>query len=222
VDERSQKVQSYFHRSAKEFDKLYHRTGFISYSVNRLFRKALYQRAESALQEILQCKAGSVLDIGSGSGVNAVLFAQNGVQYVLGIDNAKGMVELAKNKCPSKLAKQVSYIEADFFAWEPLEVKFDCVVALGVFDYIDRPDIFLNKMVFCAKKKVLFSVPGKGGFRALQRSLRYRFKDCPVFFYSKSQLEGLIMKYTKSFKIVDVGSSSFLCVLDLKYPEPPK
>jgi len=216
LDERSQKVQSYFHRSAEKFDRLYHQTGFFSYCLNRLFRKALYQRAESALLEILQCGAKSVLDVGSGSGVNAVLFAQNGVQNVLGVDNAQGMVDLAKRKCPPELASHVSYVQADFLTWEPPEAKFDCVVALGVFDYLDLPDIFLKKMVSCAQQKVLFSVPGKGGFRAFQRSLRYRYKNCPLFFYSRSQLEGLMMMHATSFKIIDVGSSSFLCVLDLE------
>jgi len=216
MNERSQKVQSYFHRSAEEFDRLYHKTGFISYCLNRLFRKALYQRAESALLEILECGAKSVLDIGSGSGVNAVLFAENGVQNVIGVDYAQGMVDLAISKRPPELASRVSYVQADFLTWEPLEPKFDCVVALGVFDYLDMSDIFLKKMVSCARQKVLFSAPRKGGLRAFQRSLRYRLKNCPLFFYSRSQLEGLMMVHATSFKIIDVGSSSFLCVLDLE------
>ena len=219
LNKRSQKVQSYFHRSAKEFDRLYHETGSFSYFLNRLFRRALYQRAESAVQEILQCGAKSVLDVGSGSGINAVLFAQNGVQNVIGVDYAQGMVDLAISKRPPELASCVSYIQADFLTWESLDAKFDCVVALGVFDYLDLPDIFLKKMISCAQKKVLFSVPKKGGLRFFQRSLRYRLKNCPIYFYSKLQLEDLMITYTTSFKIIDVGSSSFLCVLDLEQCE---
>ena len=217
---RSQKVQSYFNRSAEKFDRLHHKTGFISYCLNRLFRKTLYQRAESTLLQILQCGAKSVLDVGSGSGVNAVLFAQSGVQNVIGVDYAQGMVDLAISKRPPELASRVSYVQADFLTWEPLEVKFDCVVALGVFDYLELPDIFLKKMVSCARKKVLFSAPIKGGLRAFQRSLRYRLKNCPLYFYSRSQLDGLMLVHTTSFKIIDVSSSSFLCVLDLNDANP--
>lgn len=216
MSKRSREVQFYFHRSAKDFDRLYHKKGRFAYLSNRLFRKALYLRAEIALQECLDCKAESVLDVGSGSGVNAVLFAEHGIHKVLGIDYAQGMIDLALTKRPAELASRVSYIHADFMTWDPMGEKFDCVVALGVFDYLDQPAIFLEKMITCSRKKLMFSAPGKGGFRAFQRSIRYRLKNCPLFFYSRAELEELLKGHNKPYEITTIGSGGFFGVLTLE------
>lgn len=215
MNDRSQQVQSYFHRSAEEFDRLYHQTSYINYYLTRLFRKGLFERAEISIQECLRCGAESVLDVGSGSGINAILLAENGVNTVLGIDYAQGMIELAKNKLRAELASRVSYKHADFLTWDAMDEKFDCVIALGVFDYIDQPNEFFQKMVKLANKKVMFSAPGKGGIRALQRKIRYRLKKCPLYFYSYNELEELLGVYCKPYRIIPIASGGYFVVLTL-------
>lgn len=213
LKERNQKVQSYFQKSAEQFDKLYHKTGFFAYTFNKLFRKALYKRSQLTLEECLNCSAKSVLDIGCGSGVNSVLLAENGIEQVTGIDYADGMLDIAREKSPSHLKNRIEYIKADFIEWNT-QNKYDCSIALGVFDYLDKPKPFLDKMYTLSKKKVIFSAPGKGNIRQIIRSIRYRFKKCPLYFYSKNDLITLMKIYKCKNKIINIGSSGFLCVID--------
>ncbi len=214
MNDRNRKVQSYFHRSAEDWDRLYHKTSLSGFYFNKVFRKALYKRAELALQEILSQGAHSVLDVGCGSGVNSVLFANNGIQRVLGIDYASGMIKIAARDLPEHLKDNVAYQEADFLTWETRE-SFDCVVALGIFDYLDNPLPFLEKMKALASKSVAFSVPGSGNLRQIVRTVRYRFKRCPLFFYSKQKLENLLTGDGSTHVIQNIGSSGYLGILHL-------
>lgn len=210
----SQRVQSYFHSSAQNFDRLYHGTGVLPHLFNRVFRNAIFTRAQYALEECLDCRATSVLDVGCGSGVNSVMLAENGIENVVGVDFADGMLEMARAVLPSHFEHRVQYCRADFMGWEQTD-RFDCVIALGVFDYLDRPRPFLEKMVSLSTRKVMFSVPGKGNLRQFVRTLRYRIKKCPIYFYGKKELEPLLTFENSSFRIRGIRSNGYLCVIDL-------
>jgi ubiquinone/menaquinone biosynthesis C-methylase UbiE len=194
---------------------MYHKTGLLTYWFNRVFRRALYKRAELAVRECLACRAESVLDVGCGSGVNTVLLARNGIPKVVGLDYAEGMLDLARRSLPAEYEKTVEYRQADFMNYKD-DGKYDCVMALGVFDYLDDPRGFLEKMKRKAVKKVLFSVPGKGNLRQIIRKIRYQLKGCPLYFYHKGDLSKLLSFDDASHEIINVGSSAFLCVLSLK------
>jgi SAM-dependent methyltransferase len=191
---------------------LYNKTNYFTALFNSVFRAALYRRADEALRECLDCNAQTVLDVGCGSGVNAVLFAKNGVPRVTGVDFADGMLEIARSSVPADLTGAIDYVKADFMEWRP-PATYDCVVALGVFDYLTDPSAFLNKMLACSSKKALFSAPGKDLFRMNIRKFRYALKKCPVFFYSRRELQDLCTKEGYSTSIKPVGSSGFLCVM---------
>jgi ubiquinone/menaquinone biosynthesis C-methylase UbiE len=215
VEERNQKVQSYFHLTAKQFDTLYSEPNPFLRLFNHLFRSAIFERSEKAIQECMECEASSVLDVGCGSGVNTVFFAQNGVSRVVGLDYAGNMLDIARGRIPKDLEGVIEYIDSDFSLWES-DSKFDCVVGLGFFDYLDQPRVFLEKMARHAEKKVIFSVPGKKNLRGFIRELRYRMKRCPVFFYSKDELIALCDIPGFDAEIQTIGSSGYLCVLRKK------
>lgn len=179
---------------------------------NHLFRSALFERSEKAIRECLECEAGSVLDVGCGSGVNTVFFAQNGIPRVVGLDYAGNMLEIARGRTPKDFGNVIEYLDSDFMLWAS-DSKFDCVVALGVFDYLDQPIAFLGKMISHADKKVIFSVPGEKNIRGFIRELRYRMRGCPIFFYSKEELVGLCNVPGFDVQIQTIGSSGYLCVL---------
>jgi ubiquinone/menaquinone biosynthesis C-methylase UbiE len=213
---RNEKVKTYFHSNAAQFDRLYNKTGFVAHWFNLLFRKALYKRSQLALQECLSCQAKSVLDVGCGSGVNAVLLANNGIPKVTGLDYADGMLALARTMLPETLRSKVGYIKGDLMEWQSSE-KFDCVMALGVFDYLDRPGLFLDKMKSFALKKVIFSVPGKGNLRQFIRTIRYTLRHCPLYFYNRKDLKKLLEYPGTTAEIKKIGSSGYLCILTLPY-----
>ncbi|MBN1294605.1 MAG: methyltransferase domain-containing protein [Candidatus Latescibacteria bacterium] len=210
---RNQKVQSYFHRSAADFDRLYNKNGYLSTIFNTLFRKALYKRTDETIKELKNSNCKSVLDVGCGTGVNAIQFIYNGCETVTGVDYAEGMIALAKQQTPQEVTSKINYIAADFMNWE-CNKKFDAVVALGVFDYLDEPRKFLDKMYGFAQKRVMFSVPGKGNLRQFVRKVRYNLRNCPLYFYSRNELSQLLEYPDCSFTLRGIGSSGFLCVID--------
>jgi ubiquinone/menaquinone biosynthesis C-methylase UbiE len=215
VEERNQKVQSYFHLTAKQFDALYDEPNFFLKLFNKFFRAAIFQRSEKSINECLKSEAQSILDVGCGSGVNSVFFAQSGISKVVGLDYAGNMLDLARGRIPEEYIDTLEYVDSDFMLWNS-EIKFDCVVALGVFDYLDQPREFLEKMMRHADKKVMFSVPGKDFARMYLRKWRYQLRGCPLYFYSKEDLAPLCSFPNSEMKFLPIKSSGFLCVIDKK------
>jgi trans-aconitate methyltransferase len=153
--------------------------------------------------------------VGCGPGINSVLFARSGIQKVVGVDYADGMLDIARNNIPPEYSATIHYEKADFLAWKTSD-KFDCTAALGVFDYLDQPGVFLEKMLSHTNKKAIFSVPCKGNLRQYIRAYRYRMKKCPLFFYNKNEIDQLLAirgahGYTRA-----IGSSGVLCIVDLQ------
>ena len=215
MEERNQKVQSYFHLTAKQFDTLYNESNFFLKLFNKFFRSAIFQRSEKAINECLKSEAQSILDVGCGSGVNSVIFAQSGVPKVVGLDYAGNMLDLARGRIPQEFKDTIEYVDSDFMLWDS-ESKFDCVVALGVFDYLDQPREFAKKMMRHAEKKVMFSVPGKDFARMYLRKWRYQLRGCPLYFYSKEELVPLCRFPDSNAEFLPIGSSGFLCVIEKK------
>ena len=180
----------------------------------------MYDRSRLALEECLQCKAQSVLDVGCGSGVNTILFARNGIPNVVGIDYADNMLDLARERTPLDLAQSIQYVRGDFASLE-LGDSYDCVVALGVFDYLESPVQFIEKMMRSCNRKIIFSVPCRGNLRQVVRRVRYVLKGCPLHFYDRRQLERMLNYKGWETKFHDIGSSGLLCVLTAtSYQDP--
>src|SRR6202011_3870248 len=100
-DERSDLFASYY-KKPSTFDKL--------------FRKAVYLRTAVALKTIQEYPDCTVLDIGSGPGVNSVTWMKNSkASRLLGIDFAESMNEYArKNAAAEGVADRCEFIEGDF------------------------------------------------------------------------------------------------------------
>jgi 2-polyprenyl-3-methyl-5-hydroxy-6-metoxy-1,4-benzoquinol methylase len=175
----------------------------------------LFQRSEKAIHECLECEAQSILDVGCGSGVNSVFFAQSGISSVVGLDYAGSMLDIARGRIPQEYKDVIEYVDSDFMLWKS-DIKFDCVVALGVFDYLDQPRGFLEKMMQHAEKKVIFSVPGKDYARRYLRKLRYQLRGCPLYFYSKEELVTLCDFPESQSEIYSIGSSGYICAVEKK------
>lgn len=89
------------------------------------------------LQENGEIK-GSVLDIGCGTGENALLVAERG-HRVCGIDSSPRAIEKAQAKTKER------GIEADFMVWdafdlEKLDRQFDTVIDSGLFHVFEEED----------------------------------------------------------------------------------
>jgi hypothetical protein len=70
---------------------------------------------------------------------------------------------------------------------------FDASFAMGVFDYLDDPVATLRLMLKVADRAYM-SIPAPEFPRAQLRRLRYGGQNCPVYFYTRSEVEELVRK----------------------------
>lgn len=210
---RVRQIQSYFERRAAHFDRLYETRGF-AYLVNRVVRRGLFARRAIALEQCAQFPGCTVLDVGSGSGRNSLLFVrEGGASKVVGIDFSGPMVALARQlTAGSGAASRCEFLQRNFMEWSA-SGRFDLVVALGVFDYLDEPVAFLAKMLESCRRTLVFSAPGYSPLRMPLRALRYALRNCRVRFYSRNSLEDICRSAgLREFEIRRIASSGFVVI----------
>lgn len=156
---------------------------------DKMFRKAVYTRTAVMLNTIKECGKCTVLDIGSGPGVNSVTWLKNSeATFLLGIDFAENMNEYArKNAAAEGVADRCKFIEGDFLTYDFKGEKFDVACAAGVTDYVKDIEALVKKMDAVTNKAFVASWP-KGGLRMALRRYRY---TCPVFQYNEADVRHL-------------------------------
>ena len=202
------RTQRYFDQHADRFDSIYHDGKPLQRAVNRLLRKAIYERFAITFERAEPLAGKTVLDIGCGSGRYAVEFANRGAARIVGVDYAPGMLALARDYAHEHgVADRCEFREGDFTAATPTE-KFDVVTAIGVFDYQDKPVEFMRLMASWSRGKVIASFPGRSLIRMPLRQLRYWWSDCPVLFYREQEVRDIGRKAgLSSVEIVPIHSS---------------
>ena len=105
------------------------------------------QAAALAWIEGLGLRPGArVLEIGCGAGLLAVALAQRGL-CVQAIDAAEAMVELARQHAlATGTAVRLSVNVGDACALAFADASFDLVLAIGVMDYLTRPELAMREM----------------------------------------------------------------------------
>lgn len=176
-----------------------------------VFRKPIFRRFNRVLELCRSFKDTSVLDIGSGPGINSInLLKYGNVSFVTGIDFAPNMIEYSINYAEKNdMSNRCKFIEGDFMKYDWKETKFDISIALGVFDYIDNPEEFISKMAKVSKKAFAISWPCDG-LRMQLRKLRY---TCSVYSYTEKEIRSYHdkLKSIKSIKLYK-GSAGWTSV----------
>ncbi len=163
---------------------------------DKMLRKAVYTRTAVMLNTIKECGKCTVLDIGSGPGVNSVTWLKNSeATFLLGIDFAENMNEYArKNAAAEGVTDRCKFIEGDFLTYDFKGEKYDVACAAGVTDYVKEIEALVKKMDAVTNKAFVASWP-KGGLRMALRRYRY---TCPVYQYNEADVrrlhEGLNIK----------------------------
>lgn len=162
---------------------------------DKLLRKAVYTRTAVTLKVIKEFGKCTVLDIGSGPGVNSVTWLKNSeATQLLGIDFAENMNEYARKNAETEgVGARCKFVEGDFLTYN-FNDKYDVSAAMGVSDYVKEMDVFLKKMDAVSNKAFVVSWPLNGLRMALRR---YRY-TCPVYHYNEADVrrlhEGLNIK----------------------------
>jgi ubiquinone/menaquinone biosynthesis C-methylase UbiE len=185
------RTQRYFDHHAAQFDSIYHEGQPLQRVLNRTFRRAIYERFAITFEQSDPIPGKTVLDIGCGSGRYAVEFAKRGAARVVGVDYAPGMLALAREYADANgVASRCEFIQGDFTT-QVIDQRFDIVIAIGVFDYQDRPVEFMRKMLQHCRGRVIVTFPGRSLIRMPLRKFRYWLGNCPVLFYREHEVRDI-------------------------------
>jgi ubiquinone/menaquinone biosynthesis C-methylase UbiE len=156
---------------------------------DKLFRKAVYTRTAVTLQTIKEFGKCTILDIGSGPGVNSVTWLKNSeATFLLGIDFAETMNEYARKNAEAEgVGSRCKFVEGDFLTYDFKGQKYDVSAAMGVVDYVKETDQLIKKMDAVTNKAFVVSWPLNGLRMALRR---YRY-TCPVYHYNEADVRRL-------------------------------
>ena len=163
---------------------------------DKTFRKAVFVRTAVALKTIQGFDHPTILDIGSGPGVNSVTWLKNSnAKFLLGLDFAENMNEYArKNAAAEGVGDRCKFVQGDFFTYDFKGERFTVAVAAGVLDYVKDAAAFLKKMDAVTSGAFVISWPENGLRMALRR---YRYTT-PVYHYNEADIrrlhEGLHIK----------------------------
>jgi SAM-dependent methyltransferase len=185
----------HFDRTADRFDAIYEdEKPFVQRAVDYLFRRVVRVRYKKIFDRYRPGSDRRVLDIGCGAGRYSGRFYAQGARHVVGIDEAPAMIRSARER--SRLLSgpgALEYILGEFLA-TPLEGPFDVALAVGYFDYIKDPAAHLRKirsLLANPEGELAASFPKRWTFRTPVRKVRLTLGGCPVYFYSRPEIERL-------------------------------
>jgi len=192
ADPMALEVRRHFESVAKDFDSIYSgRKSSVSRWLDQTFRKDMFQRRDAAICEIMKMGAVTVLDVGCGSGAITTALARGGAKTVVGVDFSQSMIELARNRAVSEeVSSRCTFIVGDF-RLQGFPERFQCSLAVGVFDYLAEPQAFLREMRRVTSQKIIATFPYRWTYRAPIRKVRLALKGCPVYFYAISDVRRL-------------------------------
>lgn len=127
-----------------------------------------------------QERSTEVLDFGCGSGVYLEVLSLLGYN-MYGVDNAPNMI----NECIKRVASfercRVELIDSVECHGDYLSRVFDCIICLGVLEYVDRPQYLLQRLtsLVCPGGDIILSVPNR---QSILRKLEKYIYDRRVLF----------------------------------------
>ena len=184
-------VTSYFDRKAFQFDAIYSgEKSRLSRFLDRVLRWDMVERMNITLETASETGAGSILDVGCGSGRIAIPLALRTSARVVGIDTSPRMIEMARaGAAAAGAGDRCDFRVGDIFSVD-LGERYDMSIAIGLFDYIFEPVPILERMAFLTGGDVVASFPRRN-FRAVIRKIRLKICGCPVRFYSRERVVSL-------------------------------
>ena len=149
----------------------------------------MFDRFEFTFKKCDSLKDSSILDIGCGTGVYCMEFANKGAARIVGIDIAPSMIEFSKST-----AEELSVLEkCEFICGNILNhnftERFDYIIAMGFFDYSKDSELLFQKISKMKPKKFIASFPKYTMLGGIQRYIRYNIiKNCPIYYYKESDV----------------------------------
>jgi predicted TPR repeat methyltransferase len=206
-------VETFFHGYAADFDSIYGHTKKRSLwdkFLDKYFRRSMRLRYDLVLKYSANPEIKTILDIGCGGGVYCEALLNMG-KTVTGLDIADGMLQLAKQKTKKFIDNghvYSGYLEHTFTE------QFDAGILVGFFDYIKNPLDIFKKLEKDITKELYMSFPKAGGFLGWQRKVRYKMRNCPLYYYNQKDIVALLTKmgWQNKAEIIDIDRDFFVRV----------
>jgi len=189
VQDETRQVAEYWDHIALKFDSIY--TGDknpIARGLYKWLRRDFYEHFNSVVRLADDCQGQSICDVGCGSGRFASALAQKGAR-VTGLDFAPTMLKLAKELVRRDgVADRCDFVLSDVLDWKT-DRNFDLVIAIGFWDYVADPLPRLQTIRSITRDRFLSAWPRAGTWRAAIRKARLSVAGCPVYFWTRPQVE---------------------------------
>jgi 2-polyprenyl-3-methyl-5-hydroxy-6-metoxy-1,4-benzoquinol methylase len=189
------KVRDHFHDDARRFDAIYGREkGIFAKFIDNWWRGVVQRRLELNVEKLQPLAGKRILDVGCGSGRFGIAFAKGGAEYVLGIDFAKAMIEIANRLAVEEQVSEQCEFRVGAFpdAMHEEEGRFDASTGNGFFDYIEKPVPIISRMRELTKGTMILSFPKAFEWRVPIRRLRFWLKGTPLFLYSETNVRDIL------------------------------
>jgi ubiquinone/menaquinone biosynthesis C-methylase UbiE len=183
-------VARFWNDVAHQFDAIY--TGqksAVGRTLDKWFRRDIYQRFDWVMEEAGDVRGRTICDIGCGSGRFVTALAKRGAARVTGVDVAPEMLKIARALAAEEgVADVCSFEHADVLNWRADE-QFDLTIAIGFWDYIADPRSRLDVIRRVTRGRFLSAWPRMWTWRAPIRKVRLNALGCPVYFFSRPEVE---------------------------------
>jgi len=205
-------VEIFFDGYSSDFDNIYDdkSNNFIQRLINKYLRFSMFNRYQLTINRIKEdINSKNILDIGCGTGRYCNKLAQLD-KNILGIDVAQTMIMNSKELNKS-FKNNCKFETIDYLNFSKNNNKvFDYAILMGFFDYIEEP-LKIYKSLKKDSKISLASFPKKFHILTPQRYIKYNYRKCPIFFYTKNQIEKLMKDIdAKNYQIVDNDREFFV------------
>lgn len=192
-----EKVRDHFHDDAERFDAIYNeKKGALARVIDNYWRGVVQKRLEINVEKLKPFAGKKILDVGCGSGRFCIAFAQSGAEKVIGVDFARGMIEIADKLAAAAGVSDRCEFRVGAFpdAIDEGEGPFDACTGNGFFDYIEDPVAIITRMREMTKGKLILSFPKAVEWRVPIRRIRFWLKGTPLFLYKEAQTREILAR----------------------------
>jgi SAM-dependent methyltransferase len=185
----SGKAGTFFDSFAETFDTFYDgKRSPIMQWIDRRYRHDMFERYALTFERLGDLHGKRGLDIGCGSGPYIAEAIKRGAAQVVALDPAPGMLELTRKRI-EKLGQLDKITEVvGYFPDVTPPGPFDFAIIMGVLDYVADPVPFFKALRGILVGRAAVSFPSKHWFRTPLRKVRYRLRNCPVYFYDEPRI----------------------------------
>ena len=215
-DKKTLEVKSFFDGYASDFESIYGCSKRSAWDkiADKWFRKSMMGRFKHSLEYAENPEIETILDVGCGPGHYLHAFLEMG-KRVTGIDIAKNMIELSAKKNTDNLKSGKLILIAEEYLAHKFENPFDASCLMGFFDYIEYPEKTIEKLKRDTTKEFWMSFPKRNHILTWQRKIRYAMRNCPLFFYTRDQIESILKSQKiNNYSIIDLDRDFFVRVVN--------